>query len=160
MVSPMLSLGSRDCASPQFVSTAMISSPDNEKAIAIAVSLLKHKSPKNIQTLKDLLTFIPNPNRVNDILEIAVMRLIHVSPKSAFWLFQNPQLLAPEVNVREVITRELMPKILSWGYPKEHFHIADDYRLNVSDDTKRALLLHHPEAADKSIFMLICELLS
>jgi hypothetical protein len=156
----MLSLGSHGRASPQFVFTAMIPSPNNKKAIAIAVSLLKHKSPQTIQTLKDLLTFIPNPNHVNNVLEIAVNRLIYSCPKSAFWLFQNPQLLAPEVNVREIILRELMPKLLAWGYPQEDFHIADDYRLDVSDDTKHALLLHQPEPADEAMFMLIWALLS
>lgn len=160
MVSLMLSLGSHGRASPQFVSTAMIPSPDNEKAIAIAVSLLKHKSPQTIQTLKDLLTFIPNPNHANNVLEIAVNRLIHSCPKSAFWLFQNPRLLAPEVNVRAIILQELMPKLLTWGYPRENFHIADDYRLDVNDDTRHTLLLHQPEPADEAIFMLLCALLS
>ncbi|PZV00674.1 MAG: hypothetical protein DCF32_17170 [Leptolyngbya sp.] len=138
----------------------MIPSPDNEKAIAIAITLLKRKSPQNIQTLKNLLTFIPNPNHINTVLAIAVMRLIYICPKSAFWLFENPQLLEPEVNVRAIIIRELMPKVLSWGYPKENFHITDDYRLDVSDDTKHALLLHRPEPADESMFMLLCALLS
>ncbi len=156
----MLSLGFHGRASPKFVSTVMIPSPDNEKAIAIAVNLLKRKSPENAQTLKDLLTFIPNPNHIKNVLEVAVMRLTYSCPKSAFWLFQNPNLLAPEVNVRAIIIRELMPKVLSWGYPKENFHITDDYRLDVSDDTRQALLIHQPEPVDESMFMLLCALLS
>ena len=40
----------------------------NEKAVTIAISLLKHKSPKTVQTLKNFLTFIPNPNHVKAVL--------------------------------------------------------------------------------------------
>ncbi|HEY9658311.1 MAG TPA: hypothetical protein V6C65_07660, partial [Allocoleopsis sp.] len=99
----------------------MLTSSDNEKAVTIAISLLKQKSPKNIQTLKDLLTFIPNPNHIKAILKTAVIEIVHSCPQSALWLFQNAEVLEPEIQVREVIIQELTNTLRVWGYTSEEF---------------------------------------
>jgi hypothetical protein len=132
----------------------------NEKATTIAISLLKHKSPQTIQTLKNLLTFIPNPNHVKEILTTAVIDLIHTSPQSALWLFQHSEVLEPEIQVKDIIAQELTNEVLSWGYTLEDFHFTADHNLEISEGTKRSLLSHHSFSVDKASLMLIHALLT
>lgn len=137
----------------------MTPSLDREKAIAIAVNLLKHRSPRLAQALKDLLTFIPNPNYTKDILEAAVIKLVHTCPESALWLFQHPEVLAPHIQVRKIMAQELTRNLLSWGYKTEKFHFTADYSLAMSEKLKSSLLACQQEAPNKAIVTLIVNLL-
>jgi hypothetical protein len=137
----------------------MISTTDKEKAIAIAISLLKHKNPQTVQMLKDLLTFIPNPNHVKEVLAAAVIHLVHTCPKSALWLFFHPDVLAPEIQARDIIAAEITCKILSWGYSLEDFHFTADNCLEVTKAAQQSLLSTRPNPEDESIFALIRALL-
>lgn len=137
----------------------MISTPDKEKAIAIAISLLKHKNPQTVQMLKDLLTFIPNPNHIKEVLAVAVIRLVHSCPKSALWLFRYPGVLAPEIQARDIIAAEVTCKILSWGYSLEDFHFTNDNYLEVTEAAQQSLLSIRPNLNDELIFALIRALL-
>lgn len=136
-----------------------MASYSNEKALTIAISLLKRKNPQNIETLKNLLFFIPNPNHVKDVLAAAVIELIHTCPHSAFWLFQHPELLEPEIKVREIVAEELTRKLLSWGYSPESFHFTSSYTLVISESKKCSLLSHQPSPTDRASFALIKTLL-
>lgn len=138
----------------------MLTSSDNEKAVTIAISLLKHKSPKNVQILKNLLTFIPNPNHIKAILKTAVIEIVHSCPQSALWLFQHAEVLEPEIQAREVIVQELTNTLHSWGYPSDEFQVTDDQHLAVSEATKLALLSHQPSSMDTAALTLIRLLLS
>lgn len=155
----MMPLCSRRFVSPNSADITMPLSLDSGKAIAIAVSLLKHENPKTIQALKDLLTFIPNPNQVKDILTTAVQRLIYISPQSALWLFQHPELLEPEIRVSEIVAQELIGKLISWGYQLDNIYFTPDYQLKVNESTKQSLLSHQVEASDEPILTLIRSLL-
>lgn len=142
----------------QSMSTRMISS-DNDKAVMIAVSLLKRKHPPTIQTLKNFLTFIPNPNHIKNILKTAVVELIYTCPHSAFWLYQHPEVLEPEIQVREIIAEELQHKLLAWGYTPDDFYFATSPMLAVRDGDKATLVA--PETpADKAVLTLLHALLS
>lgn len=137
----------------------MTSSVDREKAIAIAVNLLKHKSPRLVQALKDLLTFIPNPDYSRDILMAAVIKLTHTCPEAALWLFQHPKMLVPHIQTRKVIAQELTQSLLSWGYTLEHFCFTGDYFLEMSEDMKRSLLAHQQETPGQALVDLVIVLL-
>lgn len=143
----------------QSACTTMNSSLDHKKAIAIAVNLLKHKSPRLVQALKDLLTFMPNPDHAKDVLEAAVIKLTYTCPESALWLFQNPGLLAPYIQVREIMARELTQNLFSWGYTLENFRFTADYSLRVSEKLKNSLLAYQQETPGKAIVDLIIDLL-
>jgi hypothetical protein len=140
-------------------STRMPSS-DNDKAVMIAVSLLKRKNPPNIQTLKQFLTFIPNPNHIKDVLKTAVLELIYTCPSSAFWLYQHPEVLEPEIQVREIIAEELRRKLLDWGYTPDDFYFAANPILEVRDGAKANLVCPETTPADKAALTLIYALLS
>ncbi len=144
--------------SPHPTHSTMTSSPNHEKAIAIAISLLKHKNPQTTQTLKDLLTFIPNPNHVKNVLTTAVIELIDKCPQAALWLFQNPEVIEPEIRVKEIIAQELTRKIVSWGYTAKDFHFTTDYALEMSDDAQRSLL-SQSFALDEPALLLVRALL-
>jgi hypothetical protein len=135
--------------------TAMSTSPSNRKAVTIAVSLLKRQDPTTIQTLKNLLTFIPNPNHVQRILVAAVIELVRTSPCSALWLFQHPKVLEPELHVREIIVQELTNKLCSWGYTLDDFHFTVDQRLETSEATRSSLLVYQPIPDDAAFLTLI-----
>ncbi|HEY9663583.1 MAG TPA: hypothetical protein V6C65_34480 [Allocoleopsis sp.] len=129
----------------------------NEKAVTIAVSLLKHKSPKTIQTLKNFLTFIPNPNHVKAVLAAAVINLVYHSPRTAAWLFQHPEVLAPEIDVRQIIAQTLTQTVYTWGYAPQDFYFDDDYQIFINEE----ILVHNSEARspeDSSVLMLIAGL--
>lgn len=144
---------------PQTAWTAMNTSLDHEKAIAIAVNLLKRKSPRLVQALKDLLTFLPNPDHSKDVLEAAVIKLVYTCPESTLWLFQHPKVLAPHIQAREIIAQELTQTLLAWGYTLEDFRFTTDCALKMSEDTKSSLLTRHPETADEAVIVLISSLL-
>jgi hypothetical protein len=146
-----------DC--PRSACTVMTPSLDREKAIAIAVNLLKHKSPRLVQALKDLLTFIPNPDYTKDVLEAAVIKLIYTCPEAALWLFQHPELLAPHIQLRKIIAQELTQNLLSWGYTLEDFCFSADHSLKVSENLKSSLIAWQQEAPDKAVLTLIIDLL-
>jgi hypothetical protein len=138
------------------VQSALTAMPSyNEKAVTIAISLLKHQSPQTIQTLKDLLTFIPNPNHVKDVLKTAVIELVHHCPQSAFWLFQHPDVLEPEIHTREIIVQELTNKFYAWGYTPDDFHFTANQRLELSETTKFSLMSYKSTAADAACLALI-----
>lgn len=137
----------------------MNSSLDREKAIAIAVNLLKHRSPRLVQALKDLLTFIPNPNYTKDILEAAVVKLIYTCPESALWLFQNPEVLAPHIQSRKIIAQELTQSLLSWGYTRENFRFTTDYFLKINENLRSSLLTCQHEIPNQAVATLISSLL-
>lgn len=142
----------------QSMSTRIISS-DNDKAVMIAVSLLKRKHPPTIQTLKKFLTFIPNPNHIKNILKTAVLKLIYTCPHSAFWLYQHPEVLEPEIQVREIIAEELRHKLLAWGYAPDDFCFATSSMLEVREGDKTALI--SPKTpADEAVLTLIHALLT
>lgn len=144
---------------PRSACTVMTSSLNREKAIAIAVNLLKHKSPRLAQALKDLLTFIPNPNYTKDILEAAVIKLIYTCPESALWLFQHPEVLGSHIQAREIIAQELTQNLISRGHTLEDFHFTTDYSLEMSEDLKSSLLACQQETLDKTIATLIIDLM-
>lgn len=131
----------------------------NELAIIVAISLLKRKNPENIQTLKSFLTFIPNPNHIKNVLATAVIELIETHSQSAFWLFQYPELLEPEIQVREIIANELTKKLLSWGYKPEDFYFTNNYTLVINESKKCSLLSQRPLPDDEAYFTLIHSLL-
>lgn len=106
----------------------------NEKAVTIAISLLKHKSPETVQTLKNFLTFIPNPNHVKAVLTSAVIDLVYHSPRTSAWLFQHPEVLAPEIDVREIIALTLTQTVYAWGYAPHDFYFDDDYQLFINEE--------------------------
>ncbi len=137
----------------------MSTSSENGKAVKIAVSLLKRKSPQTIQTLKNLLTFIPNPNHIKDVLTTAVIELIHSCPESAFWLFQHPEVLEPEMHVRDIIIQELTSKFYDWGYTSDDFHFTADQQLEINETTKSSLLSHNSSPVDETSLTLIQTLL-
>jgi hypothetical protein len=145
--------------SPQIAHTTMNPSLDREKAIAIAVNLLKHRSPRLVQSLKDLLTFVPNPDYSKDILEAAVIKLIYTCPESALWLFQHPKVLAPHIQARKIIAQEVTQSLLSWGYTLENFRFTTDYFLEMSEDMKSSLLTCQQETPDTAVVGLIIDLL-
>lgn len=127
----------------------------NEKAITIAISLLKRKNPEHIETLKNFLTFIPNPNHIKDVLATAVIELIDTNPQSAFWLFQNSELLDPEIQVKEIIANELTKKFLSWGYSYEDFYFTSNYNLVIVESKKKSLFSDPPLPDDQASLSLI-----
>lgn len=143
----------------QVAFTKMSTISENEKAVKIAVSLLKHKSPQTVQTLKDLLTFIPNPNHVKEVLTSAVIKLVHHCPQSALWLFQHPEVLAPEIQVREIIIQELTQKLYAWGYTSDDFYFTDDDQLEVDNATKYSLYAEPANSAETAAMVLIRALL-
>lgn len=131
----------------------------NRKAVTIAISLLKRKSPQTIQTLKNLLTFIPNPNHIKDVLIAAVIELVHTCPQTALWLFQYPEVLEPEIQVRDIIIQELTNQFYAWGYTSNDFHFTDDQHLEISEATKFSLLSCKPSSVDIAPLTLIQALL-
>ncbi len=126
----------------------------------VAVSLLKLRNPDNIQKLKQLLTFIPNPNHVKNVLKTAVLELIYVCPQSAFWLYQNSEVLEPEIKAREVIADELKQQLLDWGYTTDDFHFTPDQKLEINENAKEDLFSPQKISANKSVLMLLRALLS
>lgn len=138
--------------------TAMSTPSNHGQAIAIAISLLKRHNPHTIQTLKNLLTFIPNPNHIRKILTTAVIELVDNCPQSALWLFQHPDVLEPEIDVREIIAKELTAKLLSWGYTANDFNFTDDYTLKINEATQNHLCPHMQPLEDNA-HALICALL-
>lgn len=155
----MLPLCSQHPISSKSIDTAMTSSFDHGKAILIAMSLLKSENPQAIQKLKDLLTFFGNSKQVNNILTTTVLRLIYTSPPSALWLFRHPDILAPEVKVREIVAQELTRKILSWGYTLEDFYFTSDSHLEMSKDIQRSLFSKQQDTEDELVLALIRALL-
>jgi hypothetical protein len=154
-----MSIFSQYCVTPG-AHPVMTSSTEHEKAIAITISLLKHKSPRTVQLLKDLLTFIPNPNHIKSVLTTAVIQLIYTCPQSALWLFQHPEVVAPEVQVREIIVQEVTRKILSLGYTSKDFRFTADHGLEMSHDSKQALLSYQASLTEEPVLNLIQSLLS
>jgi hypothetical protein len=132
----------------------------NDKAVMIAVSLLKRKNPPHIQTLKRLLTFIPNPNHIKDVLKTAVLELIYTSPQSALWLYQHPEVLEPEIQVREIIAEELQRKLLDWGYTPDDFYFTVYPELEVGESAKTDLLFSKPIPTDEAALTLIRALIN
>lgn len=137
----------------------MVPSPIHEKAIAIAMSLLQQKNPQAIQTLKDLLTFIPNPNHTKEILTTAVVRLIYTCPESILWLFQHPEVVAPEIQVRDIVAQELTRILCSWGYALESFHFTSERYLVMQEDSRQLLLSGKNIPVNEPILILIRSLL-
>ncbi|XGW00718.1 MAG: hypothetical protein ACAF41_33835 (plasmid) [Leptolyngbya sp. BL-A-14] len=146
--------------SSQFAPQTTLPLADHEQAIAIAVSLLKQQNPQTVQTLKDLLTFIPNPEHVNDVLTAAVLRLVYTCSKTALWLFRHPDVLAPGIQARDIIAQALTRQALAWGYSYEDFHFTADYALEVTEATRQALLSSQPHPDEQSAFDLIRVLLA
>jgi hypothetical protein len=132
----------------------------NDKAVMIAVSLLKRKNSPHIQTLKRLLTFIPNPNHIKDVLKTAVLELIYTCPQSALWLYQHPEVLEPEIQVREIIAEELQRKLLDWGYTPDDFYFTVYPELEVSESAKTDLLFSKPVPTDEAPLTLIRALIN
>jgi hypothetical protein len=136
-----------------------MSAASSQKAITITISLLKHKNPQTIELLKNFLTFIPNPNHIKDVLTTAVIELIYVCPLSALWLFQNPTVLEPEIQVRKIISEEITHKMLAWGYTLDDFHFTANQRLEVSKRLQENLFSCKRTPADEAILSLIRALL-
>jgi len=113
----------------------------SERMISIAVQILKRQNPQTIQTLKNVLTYIPTSSYSEQILASAVVELSETCPETTCWLLQNPQCLQPELNAVEVITRYLSSKLSSWGFTcHRDFHFTTDGQLITSPLTKKALL--------------------
>lgn len=142
----------------EFALTAM-STSSHEKAITIAVSLLKTNNSQTIQTLKDLLTFIPNPNHIKNVLASAVIELVYTYPESAFWLFQNPEALQSQIDVKQLIAEELTNKLLSWGYTLNDFYFTTDYKLEVTEAIRQHFFRDEYTFTNEAVLILIRSLL-
>lgn len=132
----------------------------NQKAITIAISLLKRNNPKTIETLKNLLTFIPNPNHVNGVLKTAVVELVYSSPHSAYWLFQHPELLEPELQVQEIILTEVINTLVAWGCASDEVSITAEQRLQMDDAVLDRLRSQCATPADEAVLTLVILLMS
>lgn len=130
----------------------------NEKAVTIAISLLKHRNPKTVQTLKNLLTFIPNPNHIKAVLTTAVIDLVRHSPRTAVWLFQHPEVLAPEIEAREVIAQTLTQTVYAWGYTPKDFYFDHDYQLTMNEEISLNQIIEARSPEDRSVLILIAAL--
>lgn len=137
----------------------MTSEISHEQAILLTTNLLRRQNSQTVKTLQDLLTFIPNPNHVKEILTAAVIRLIYSSPQSTMWLFQNPEVVEPQIQVRETIAQELAHKLLSWGYKLEDFHFTAERELAMSEAAKHSLLSYQPIPSDEPVLILVRALL-
>lgn len=119
-----------------------------EKGVLISVSLLKLRNLESLSTLKNLLTFIPNPVDIQEVLRQAICSIIHTSPQTSYWLFQHPDCLSPQVNnVREVIIEELSEKLLSWGLSPEEFHFNSEGRLRINCACGNPFIKFSPDEA-------------
>lgn len=129
----------------------------DQKAVTVAVSLLKRNNPKTIETLKNLLTFIPNPKQVSYILKTAVAELVYSCPHSVYWLFQRPALLEPELQVRESVLAEVSHRLITWGYTSKEFQVTSEQCLHIDDATLGELRSRMPtsSAADGAVITLI-----
>jgi hypothetical protein len=156
----MLSLYPQLRVIPEFVPPTMLTLADREPVIAIAVRLLTQQNAPAVQTLKALLTLIPHPEPVKEVLTAAVLRLVQTYPKTALWLFRHPDVLAPEIQARGIIAQALTRKALAWGYTLADFHFTAHYALEVTEATRQALLSAQPHPDEESTFALIRVLLA
>lgn len=130
-----------------------------EKAVIICVSLLKHQNLESLSTLKNLLTFIPNPSDVQEVWRRAINEIINTSPQTSYWLFEHPNCLKPEVNVREIMIQKLSQTLLSWGLSSEEFYFNSEGKLEVNHATRNRLITPRQVSHDEAIVALIYSLL-
>lgn len=126
-----------------------------EKGVVISVSLLKRQNLESLSTLKNLLTFIPNPVEIQEVLRQAICTIIHTSPQTSYWLFQHPDCLSPQVNVREVIIEELSEKLLSWGLSPEEFYFNSEGELRINSTCINQFIKPREISSDEAILDLI-----
>ena len=126
-----------------------------EKGVVISVSLLKRQNFESLSTLKNLLTFIPNPVDIQEVLKKAICSIIYTSPQTSYWLFQHPDCLSPQVNVREIIIEELSEKLLSWGLSPEEFHFNSEGRLRIKSEYVNQFIKPREFSPDEAILGLI-----
>lgn len=136
------------------------SSLDPEKAVSIAILLLKHRSEQKVERLQALLTYTAHPERAAEILTTAVIRLVHTCPRTALWLFQHPRILEPAIQTREIVAWELTRELLSRGYSPEDFSFTPERDLETSENFRRSLFADRTAGADTPVFALIRALLA
>ena len=131
-----------------------------EKGVMISVSLLKCQNLESLSTLKNLLTFIPNPVDIQEVLRQAICNIIYTSPQTSYWLFQHPDCLSPQIkNIREVIIEELSKKLLSWGLSPEEFHFNSEGRLRINSPCVNQFIKSREISSDEAILGLISVLI-
>lgn len=130
-----------------------------EKAVMISVSLLKRQNPDSFSTLKNLLTFIPNPLDIQEVWRRSICEIMKTSPQTCYWLFQNPDCLKPEVDVREIIITELSEKLLSWGLTSEEFRFNSEGQLEMAPEIEIKIIKSDQVATEETILALIYFLL-
>lgn len=131
----------------------------DERVVTIAVILLRSQNSQTVRTLKDLLTFIPNPNHANTVLATAIVQLIDTCPESTLWLLQHSSILEPDVQVKQIIAAELKRKLLFWGYTPEDFELTADCQIDMREAAKENLLNHQLASDDQQVATLIFSLL-
>ncbi|MBD2296929.1 hypothetical protein H6G06_26500 [Anabaena sphaerica FACHB-251] len=97
-----------------------------EQLINIAVFLLKSHKPEAINSLKDFLTIVTNPEKIQHILIDAINQVIETDPETIYWLLKNPTYLQPEIDIKVIVTQKLNKKLLTWGFTPEDIHFNDD----------------------------------
>ena len=102
---------------------------------------------------------MPNPNNIKRALITAVIRLTHTCSRTTLWLYQHPQVLEPDIQVKEIIVQEVTDKLLAWGYTSEDFYFTSEYVLVTTENTRQSLLSSSPSFQDEPIFALIRVLL-
>lgn len=126
-----------------------------EKAVIISTSLLKRQNLESLSILKNLLTFIPNPHDIQKVWKIAICHLVNTCPQSSYWLFQNPDCLKPDINVREVIIEELSQKLLSWDLSPEEFYFNSEGRLIINSPKASQFIAPRELSCDQAVLALI-----
>lgn len=130
-----------------------------EKGVMISVSLLKRQNLASFSTLKNLLTFIPNPLDIQEVWRRSICEVMNTSPQTCYWLFQNPDCLKPEINVRDIIIEELSKKLLSWGLSSEDFRFNSEGQLEIEPEIEIKIINSRQAAAEETILTLIYFLL-
>jgi hypothetical protein len=117
--------------------------------------LLKSHNPEAINSLKNFLTIVPNPEKIKQILITAINEIIDTEPETIYWLLKNPTHLQPEINVREIVTQKLNDKFLNWGFTPEDIHFNEQGNLEFKPAIKDKFIKAEYSANDRAAMILI-----
>ncbi|MGK7874910.1 MAG: hypothetical protein AB4426_16905 [Xenococcaceae cyanobacterium] len=120
-----------------------------ESYIEIAVDVFQAQNQKLIDSLKDFLTFLPNPNYIEQVLAGAIYRLAEINPDACRWLLRNPSYLMPELDLVDLAKKMTLSKLQSHGFVEEQdFWFEANNKLQLSE-TAKAKLLEGNSAGDR-----------
>jgi hypothetical protein len=123
----------------------------DESYVELAVDVFRVQQRESIQSLKDFLTVLPNPQAIEKVLTRAIYQLAEIDSQACRWILRHSTYLMPELDVKSYGMQWVCLKLQAQGFVlNQDFQLGENLQLHLTKKAE-AELWHNISEGDRLI---------